>query len=679
MKSKQWQTKMIAFSSAFVFLSMLFVATTTMATSCRHNKKKTNNNQQSNQNSTQTGNESVLKDVNLKTFTIKGQDAKSGTVVFSEDSITITKDDVKLEFAEADAPKNFILQPELPLTLQAPVEKEVTISTKATDKYKAFQKKITIKCTKQLIAQALTIKTLTVHGVPVGADGKVSVKQTFAKVEAKDVQLTFNQSDAPTPSFAGLPLTLEIGKNVSFTISTTATQKYTAFSTTVTVTPVEKTVDECITALGNQLAWKDTVVSSDISLPTTVTGFADSTIGWKSSNAEYIDNKGKIGKKNIVNVPCEMEATVNWKGQTQTAKFTVTVARLKKIREAKKENVLGQPNVDCIYTIDLSTENTLKYSKKAGNGADTPICEFAIESVNTTNGGLVAKLTKFADHGSPQTLDEIIQEKLNKFFSKIDKEFNPEYFKLKKNDNPQWDDIKAYLLARGVVTNDDDNDAMFARFKQDSRYTGNWASFVALSAEQKKTHITKMLKDIKTPHCLNTGVPVNTADDKLVASLKEALRKKESIPLKHKGKTWKYTYTLTQTNETTRWLDGYSFEAKSIFDASKQWYDQLGSYAFDHGGNRISTLDAKEDRGAMLVEGKVGTVPDSDFKGIVQASQGAFEVSSVGDPNDKFLITVGKPSSTGELTMNVNDNQNIRETVNLTFKPSGIFELIGQI
>ena len=576
-------------------------------------------------------------------------------------SITIEKKDVKLEFQEADMTQEFTCSPALPVTIKAGEEKTLTFSIAATKKYKAWKQDVKIKCTK---LDVLKVSSLTVHGKAVRNNNKVMVLAILKKIEEKDVQVTFKQSDAPSCTFEGLPLTLEADQEATFTISTTATEKYEAFSRTVTVVALSKSIDDCVKALGSQVTWKDTVISSDLTLPTTVEGFEGSTVSWNSRSSVYCSDVGKILRKDIVNVTVEMEAMVSWQGDSKTETFRVNVERLKKITE-KRTGV--------IYTVDLSEDNVLRYREKQDNKPEAVVLEFKIDKVDVDSKQLVATLVKLSNGPLLQTADERIQSKMKNEFDILDKNFNQKYFALRKNNDPHWQDIDEYLKSAGYVESNATLTEAFDKFKQISEYTGTQPAFIALPATDRKVHVKKMLDAIKTRFCENAGLdPSNVDDEKVLEIIKSTLSKKEGISVKHHCKQWAYTYTLKKESNTDKFPNGYSFEANAIFDSNKEWFNQLGGYSKVEGAKK-SALIVLESEGEMKVQGNIDKQENIPFEGYAKAGN-TFKVPAAGGTKE-LTFTVIKGVQQGEIAVRtagdmVSDTQ-------MNFVPSGIFAVLG--
>lgn len=85
----------------------------------------------------------VPTELHLKKITVHGEEAKDGLFLISREHITITKENIKIYFEEAEAPKEVECEPET-LTL-SDAEQNLKIFTKATTKYQKFEKTIKVK------------------------------------------------------------------------------------------------------------------------------------------------------------------------------------------------------------------------------------------------------------------------------------------------------------------------------------------------------------------------------------------------------------------------------------------------------------------------------------------------------------------------------------------------------
>jgi hypothetical protein len=191
---------------------------------CDHGNKKGNDKQEKEGES--------LKEPHLKTFTIKRQDAKGGSVTLKGASVTIKKGDVIIDFEEADASKEFTCSENFPLTIEEGKPKTLEFKIEKTAKYAEWKKTVVIKCT---TLEILKIAELKVHGLD--AKDTLSVELSEEKAEVKEGNVTFHfvQSDAPAHTFEGLPITLKAGKTYKFKIKTQANTKYAEFEKEVTV------------------------------------------------------------------------------------------------------------------------------------------------------------------------------------------------------------------------------------------------------------------------------------------------------------------------------------------------------------------------------------------------------------------------------------------------------------
>ncbi|MGP1438389.1 MAG: hypothetical protein ACTTKH_04895, partial [Treponema sp.] len=104
-------------------------------------------NQANNQTDTNKGKKEPDKPrLNVKTLTIHGKPAISGKnpILTIVDADTVVKDNVILEFEDADAPTVFTISPD-PFTPEKDKSKILTISTAETEKYQAWNIKVEIK------------------------------------------------------------------------------------------------------------------------------------------------------------------------------------------------------------------------------------------------------------------------------------------------------------------------------------------------------------------------------------------------------------------------------------------------------------------------------------------------------------------------------------------------------
>ena len=75
------------------------------------------------------------------------------------------------------------------------------------------------------------------YGKGIESDDSVTLDESLGQVTQSNVEVKFKQkgADVPLPKYTGLPITLKAGMSKTFTISTDATEKYEAFTRTVTV------------------------------------------------------------------------------------------------------------------------------------------------------------------------------------------------------------------------------------------------------------------------------------------------------------------------------------------------------------------------------------------------------------------------------------------------------------
>lgn len=646
--------------------TVLVLVTASLTTSCNHNKGGTH------KPSTPEGSEQpkpTLKDLHLNTLTIKTQDAKPGSLRFERDGITIDENDIKIEFVEKDAPKNFKFTPSLPFTVKAGEEKKLLIEAEVTDKYNKFVHGVKITCTNKKMVE---IDSITVHGEKVGDDDKIEIGETYNTITDKNIIVTFKQKDVGVPTFEGLPISLEAGKEFSFKISTNATDKYEAFNKTVTIIVKREIINDCIKALGNRLAWKEKVVNEELSLPNSVEGFEGSTVTWKSKSP-YLNDAGKIMMRNIVDVEAEMEAKVTWNNASKATTFKTIVKKIEKIRDVLKG---GGLTVTC--TADFSKDNILKYWRTLPNANDELMLEFEIKEVDAANSLLVAELKK-KSIGTNKLLacEELIKSKVKQYLDGLDKVFSSKYFALKNNNNPQWQDIEDYLTSTGIITNEDDSiDKKFNKFKGLSDYQGSQPEFINLQPSEKQKHILNMLNVLRDEACDKLKVARTTNDDKLLDTLKKATLSQQGISARHYFREWKYRYEIKKSDNADKYPDGYSFTAKAIFDATKEWYNQLGFYGHADAGNK-SSLKMLEADGMMQIESEIYDEQAKHQSNGVVKTGNTFELRTTGT-NKQLIFNVQK-SSTATDSVEVKITGGVTKDLQMQFNPYTIFDVLDKL
>ncbi|MGP1438107.1 MAG: hypothetical protein ACTTKH_03445 [Treponema sp.] len=87
--------------------------------------------------------DSSLKELNLIKITVYDEEVKNDMVEIPLQYTTVTKDNVKMYFTDADAPKTVLCEPAT-LTINVGEEKSLKVYVEATSKYDKFEKTIKV-------------------------------------------------------------------------------------------------------------------------------------------------------------------------------------------------------------------------------------------------------------------------------------------------------------------------------------------------------------------------------------------------------------------------------------------------------------------------------------------------------------------------------------------------------
>lgn len=473
----------------------------------------------------------------------------------------VTKDNIKIYFEEEKAPKEAKCEPKT-LTLVAGAEKQLKIYTEATEKYKKFERTIKIKREEK---KELHVKTLTIHGLN-AASKNVTIKEE--NVTKNNVNLIFVEEDAPTDfSISPQPFMLNHGEAKTLTISIDETERYKAHKIEIKVkrekeVSAEKTIDDAVEALKSQSLWVDSYVISDITLLTTIEGFAGASVSYECEDTEHIDiASGKI-KRDIADVKTDIKATLTWNGNTKTITLVTTIKRFDKI-EVKENAPQGK-----IITWDFSEDNVLK---RLYDGKATHLWE--IKSVDVKKKLLVAKLKKKTDDrdGDLLELEELILAMTENYRIMFEAMFGTNYISLVNKSVITWKDLKPYILnfpGPGYAPSLTDEE-IFDIFKRDLYYNGSLEGFNALTDAERTKLVKDYLKIVKESYCAAYSVPVDTPDNMVREKIIEKATEITKKYIKSKGGEFTYKYEARHDY----------FNAKVLYDENKKWFEQEGEYS----------------------------------------------------------------------------------------------------
>ena len=585
----------------------------------------------------------------IETLTVYGKGIESDDSVTLDESLgQVTQSNVEVKFKQKGADVPLPKYTGLPITLKAGMSKTFTISTDATEKYEAFTRTVTVKATKTEVPKkpSLNVKTLTIHGKS-AASGKVTISTDKNQVIKADIKLEFLEEGDGVPAsddFAIYPESVSLanaGDKATLTLSTQETTKYAAWELIIEVTRAkaegeEKTIDDCIDALTSQLAWAGIAVDKPISLPVTVTGYDGSTVAWTCADEHVDATTGNI-TQDLANVTVEVQAKVAWKGKEKTVTFKVTVQRLKKI--SWKD---GQGTTE----IDLSKEGILLYSLK-----NDPRFEFEIKNVDVKAKRFTAKILKRKKNVDKlKSIDEIIEFQVEDRIKLLEN-----FFKLEEKENITWEELKKYVAFSIGHINDDDN-FLFPKFKDKSGYNGTLEAFKALQPSERNKFVKVFIKAFQNKSAVRYGIDKNLPTQDFLAQLKVKVKESITIYFKHMGKEFTWGYVLEKKNNDPSYPDGYAFEAKTIYDPQRQWYDQMCTYEDDA---RDKNILMQEYNGKLDIFLRFSLGNNKSFFGGAEAIPASLplELNDGDDKNPKKLNCTMSSTQDGKLTCIVTEGE----------------------
>ena len=429
--------------------------------------------------------------------------------------------------------------------------------------------------TKHEEKKEFTLKTLTIHNLN-AASKTVVIKED--SVTKDNVKLSFIEDDAPSFAISPQSFTLNYGEAKKLTISTEATPKYKAWQLEVEVkrekeASAEKTIDDAIEALKSQSLWVNSYVDSDITLLTTIDGFAGLSVSYACDDSEHFALSGQI-KKDIADVTLEIKATVTWKGDSKTITLKTFIKRFDKI-EMRENAPQGK-----IITWDFSQDNVLK---RLYDGKATHLWE--IKSVDVKKKLLVAKLkkTSLRRDGNLLEFEEVLQAMKEDVTRMYETMFGANYILLVNKDVITWKDLKPYFLSfpgPGMPPASSDEE-IFDRFKSDLGYQGTLAEFKALNDAERTKLVKDYLKAVKKSYCGDLGVPIDTPDNLVLEKIVEKTFQQMKKEIENKSGDFTFKYEARHDY----------FNAKTPYDETKKWCEQVGEYNnSNHAGNRYISI-----------------------------------------------------------------------------------------
>ena len=429
----------------------------------------------------------------------------------------------------------------------------------------------------------LNVKTLTVHKGN-AITGTVVIDENKTKVEKGDIELEFKEWK-PGKAFSITPETITLankGDKATFKISTNATSEFEAWDQEITVIRssgmnADKSIEECLATLSSMLTWNNSTTDKDITLPETIPGFDGLTITWESSNEKACTKQGVI-TRDLDDVEVTLTATVKYKGETRTASFKVTVARIMLL--TKKKVVNGK---DVISKLDFSEKGSLLVDKNN----EEEIEKYEIKNIDTKAKTIRLALKEIKDHSNGGKLTKIddIFSNLHKHEAKVvEATFGETYKKLFKASTILWEDIKTYVIGVSKANSQDGTTALntdeqvFDYIKNVySAIATSYQDFQGLNENDKTTRLKAFLTTMKSNVCDRNAFQEEIKEEDIFGILLEDRKLSMENHSMRLSKEKDFSYVLEKTTDAT-YPEGYKLLMTAIHQKDKAWHEQNGNY-----------------------------------------------------------------------------------------------------
>ena len=445
----------------------------------------------------------------------------------------------------------------------------------------------------------LHVKTLTVHKAN-AITGTVVIPEDKAKVEKGDIELEFNEWKPEKKAFTITPETITLankGDKATFKISTNATSEFAAWNQEITVirssgATADKTMEECLATLASMLTWNNSITDKDIILPGSILGFDGLTITWESSNEKACTKQGVI-TRDLEDVEVTLTATVKYKGETRTASFKVTVARIMLL--TKKKVVNGK---DIISKLDFSEKGSLLVDKNN----EEELGKYEIKNIDRNSKTIRLALKEIKDYANGGKLTKIddISSNLHKLEAKVvEATFGETYKKLFKASTILWEDIKTYIIgvskanSQDGTTTIDTDEQVFDYIKNVyNAIATSYQEFQALNENDKTTRLKAFLTTMKNNVCDRNAFQEEIKEEDIFGILLEDRKLSMENHSMRLSKEKDFSYVLEKTTDAT-YPEGYKLLMTAIHQKDKAWHEQNGNY---HTANSKLGLEAEHFR-----------------------------------------------------------------------------------
>ena len=376
-------------------------------------------------------------------------------------------------------------------------------------------------------------------------------------------------------------------------------------------------------------------VSSDMTLPKTVDGYAAAVVTWTSADENIIkiedngsDEKGVI-TKDIVDRKVKLTAEVQYKSATAIKEFDVNVSHIEEISFETSDSIYKYEftGTEVIYTSADKANNKIHYGYKCGYSEVEPKLKKAvfIKTALYLNGKWMTK--------------QYIESLLNQILAELNR---------LKNKNPlTLGDFKTfYSIMPGSKENPTDDDIF--GFLSVIGALGNKTDFDGLSEAEKTAKLKACISVFESSFLMQ-----------------KALISTQFSPAF-------YRYELTKQSDGT-----YTFSAAGMYDSGKSWYEQNGRYDYDSESGTIKWISLsgnKIDSGIFLYL----SLTKNDNKSYrtagmgVRFNEGTPITLSGSDGSISVVITNITVSSAGTMTANISIDGGAAQSYTLKFEGSNL-------
>ena len=371
-------------------------------------------------------------------------------------------------------------------------------------------------------------------------------------------------------------------------------------------------------------------VDADFDLPTTIDGLPGANIMWMSKNEQAIRIAGGSSKAIVMQdlraVPVTLIATLNDNGKKAEKDFTVTVKKITEIRDTSTSSY-SQHTITTVYTF---TDNTITHEytdkddrtgieRKDGYRAafsDLNLSDHTFTAYKTHQRFNDGQLVEIGSAEYQRRNDKQIEESV---------EYHRRYKQLSERSSISLQDIREAFKDQPLPS---DDEGIFNQIK-DFLVTGTYEDFKNLTPQKRTDMIKSQLEKLKQAGISLLGLSTTASWDDVLEALRQSLKEKGQKEKTLAQTPFKYRYTLQKSG------NGTEFVTNSLYDSTRAWFKQHGSYSAHLSGSRITyislddtSLQYREQGGSKHYSGKI------DSAGM------RFEGKLSGDPDKTLTVSI---------------------------------------